>query len=201
MSVSMPERTPAVVGRVNPLTLTPGDKAIYPGLGPCLIGRIEKRVVDTRVVLFYHLIVLDGSRGELFIPIEKARGIGIRLLMKMSDISLLFAHLRKRAKTADTWKQRASDNSRLLNSGSPFDLAEIVSSLTELRSAKPLTLGESGTLDRATRLLVCEISEVTGETKAAAEEQVGQALNERKQHAAGAIDERARATAISCERN
>jgi hypothetical protein len=35
-------------------------------------------------------------------------------------------------------------------------------------------------LDRARRMLICEISEVMGETKSAAEEQVDQALNMRK---------------------
>ena len=182
MSASVLERRSALVHRVNPLTLAAGDKAIYPGLGPCLIGRIEKRVVDAGVVLFYHLIVLDGSRGELFIPVEKARGIGVRLLMKKSEISKLFAHLQRRAKTADTWKQRASDNSKLLNSGSPFDLAEIVSSLTELSDTRSLTFGESRTLERARKLLVCEISEVMGETTTVAEEQVSQALNQGKRH-------------------
>ena len=49
-------------------------------------------------------------------------------------------------------------------------------SLTELRVTRPLTLGESGTLEKARRLLICEISEVMGETKTAAEEQVDRAL-------------------------
>jgi RNA polymerase-interacting CarD/CdnL/TRCF family regulator len=87
------------------------------------------------------------------------------------------AHLKKRAKPADNWKQRADDNLKLFNSGSPFDLAEVVASLTELKDNKPLSLGESGTLGKARRLLVSEISEVTGESKATAEEQVDLALD------------------------
>jgi hypothetical protein len=35
-------------------------------------------------------------------------------------------------------------------------------------------------LDRARRILICEISEVTGETKSATEDQVDQALNVRE---------------------
>jgi hypothetical protein len=41
-------------------------------------------------------------------------------------------------------------------------------------------LRESWTLARARKRLVCEISEVMGETKSAAEEQVDQALRARK---------------------
>ena len=43
-----------------------------------------------------------------------------------------------------------------------------------------LLLRESWTLARARKRLVCEISEVMGETKSAAEEQVDQALRARK---------------------
>jgi RNA polymerase-interacting CarD/CdnL/TRCF family regulator len=127
--------------------------------------------------MFYHLIVLDGSRGELFIPVEKASAIGVRLLIKKSEIPKLLAHLQKKAYTADNWKQRASDNSKLFSSGSPFDLAEIVASLTQLGDSRSLTVNEARTLERARRLLVCEISEVMEETKPTAEEQVDNALS------------------------
>ena len=170
----------ASVSRVRSTsTLAAGDKAIYPGVGPCLIDRLEKRIVDVRVVMFYHLNVLDGSGCELFIPVEKAGPIGVRLLINKSEIPKLLAHLRERNITPDNWKQRASDNSKLFTSGSPFDLAEIVASLTELSDSRSLTVGDSRALGRAKRLLVCEISEVMGETKTAAEEQVDQALRER----------------------
>lgn len=157
-------------------TLTTGNKAIYPGQGPCRVSRVVKRMVDARVMMFYHLTVLDDTRGDLFVPVEKAQTIGVRLLMKKSEIPELLAHLKKSAKVADNWKQRAADNAKLLASGSPFDLADIVASLTDLGSTKSLSPGDAGTLGRARRLLICEISEVTGETKAAVEEQVDYAL-------------------------
>ena len=81
---------------------------------------------------------------------------------------------------AKDWKQRANDILRLFTSGSASDLAEIIGSLTELSKAKALSLLEGWTLVRARKLLVCEISEVIGETKDAAEEQVDQALRARK---------------------
>jgi CarD family transcriptional regulator len=161
------------------LTLAAGDIAFYPGLGPCRIGRIEKRGVDTSTAMFYHLTVLDGSRGELFIPVEKAPETGMRGLLKKSEIPKLAAQLRKRAKIADNWKQRASDNSKLFNSGSPFDLAEIVASLTELSNTRSLTVGESRMLGRARSLLVGEISVVLGEGRSAAEALLNEILESR----------------------
>jgi CarD family transcriptional regulator len=145
-----------------------------------MICRVVSKTVDSSVTMFYQMTVLDESGGELFVPVEKAQAIGVRLMMKKSEIPPLLTHLKKRTKAADNWKQRASDNLKLLTSGSPFDLAEVVSSLTELSDTRTLTLGESGTLSKARRLLICEISEVMDQTKIAAELQLDQALTSRK---------------------
>ena len=65
---------------------------------------------------------------------------------------------------------------RAILTGSAFDLAEIVETLTELIETKPLSFSERATLERARKLLICEISEVNGTTKQEAEDQVDQAL-------------------------
>lgn len=162
------------------MTLTIGSKVVYPCQGPCLVGAVIERAVAGEPKSFYHLIVLSDSGGELFVPADKAQAIGIRPLMKRSEIPKLLGQLIKTASAAKDWKQRANDILKLFTSGSAFDLAEIVGSLTELGEKKALSLRESWTLMRARRLLVCEISEVMKETKTAAEEQVDQALKARK---------------------
>jgi RNA polymerase-interacting CarD/CdnL/TRCF family regulator len=177
MSTHRPDNSPASSRPVKSrAALAIGNKAIYPGQGPCRIGHVVKKIVDGRGVMFYHLMILDDSGGDLFVPVEKAQAIGVRLMMKKSEIPKLLAHLKKAAITSDNWKQRAAENMKLFTTGSAFDLAEIVASLTELRDSRPLTLGESGTLQKARRLLICEISEVMRETKTVAESQVDQAL-------------------------
>ena len=161
------------------MTLTVGNKAVYPSHGPCRINRIVNRVIDGKPTNFYHLLVLDDSAGELFVPVEKARAIGLRLLLKRSEIPKLLLQLSKSTSTANTWKERAADNSKRFNSGSALDLAKVVGSLTKLRDTKSLTLSEARTLEKARKLLVCEISEVMGETKDQIEEQIDKALNAR----------------------
>lgn len=158
------------------MTLEVGTKVIYPTQGPCLIGSVVDKEVAGRPVSFYHLELLDESGGDLFVPVEKAHSVGLRLLLNRSEIPKLMAHLRKSCTIVKDWKQRAHYNLKLMNSGSAFDLAEIVDSLTELNERKSLSFRESWMLERAKRLLVCEISEVLGETKVAAEKQVDQAL-------------------------
>ena len=162
------------------MLLTVGNKVIYPSQGPCLVGPIVKKVVDGRPMSFYPLALLDDSGGELFVPVDKVQAIGVRLLLERSEIPKLLGHLKKAAGTAKNWKQRTMDNIKLFASGSAFDLAEIVESLTVLSKTKPLSPRETWTLERARKLLVCEISEVMGETKSAAEKQIDRALNSRK---------------------
>ena len=161
-----------------------GSKVVYPYQGPCLIGAVVKKVIGGRPTSFYRLALLDGSGGELFIPVDKINGLGIRQLMARSEIPKLLGFLRKPAAIATNWKQRAIDNFKLLTSGSIFDLAEVVESLTELNETRLLSPRDRQTLDRARRILICEISEVTGETKGAAEEEVDRALGVRKRHEA-----------------
>jgi RNA polymerase-interacting CarD/CdnL/TRCF family regulator len=162
------------------MILTVGNKVVYPCQGPCRIGRVVNRDVGGRPIRFYHLALLDDSGGELFVPVDKAQAIGIRPLLEKSEIPKLLKRLKRTAGAAKGWKQRADDNLKLLASGSAFDLAEVVESLTELSKTKTLSFRESQMLERARRLLICEISEVMGETKSVAEEQIDKALNARK---------------------
>jgi CarD family transcriptional regulator len=158
------------------MLLAIGNKVIYPSHGPCLISSIVDKVVGERPMTCYQLLVLYEGTGMLLVPIEKATSIGIRPLLNKTDIPKLLDKLKRPSKASTDRKQRVRDNLKLLLSGSAFDLAEIVESLNELIDTKALSFGERGTLDRAKRLLVCEISEVTGETKEEVEAQVDRAL-------------------------
>ncbi|MGH7829683.1 MAG: CarD family transcriptional regulator [Candidatus Binatia bacterium] len=160
--------------------MTVGNKVIYPSQGPCVIGPVVKKSVDGRLVSFYRLAPLEGGGGEVFVPVDKAQAIGIRALLKRSEIPKLLGQFKKASRSAGNWKQRAMDNVKLFASGSAFDLAEVVESLTELSETKTLSPRDKETLERARKLLISEISEVTGETKSAAGERIDQALKMRK---------------------
>jgi RNA polymerase-interacting CarD/CdnL/TRCF family regulator len=116
----------------------------------------------------------------MLVPVDNVQAVGIRPLLKKSEIPELLDRLRQPARSSDDRKQRARDNLKLLASGSAFDLAEIVESLTELVETKPLSFGEQKTFEKARTLLVYEISEVMGESQEAAEHQVNEALKARK---------------------
>jgi CarD family transcriptional regulator, regulator of rRNA transcription len=167
-------------GEENRVILSSGNKVVYPSQGPCLIGPVIKKVIDGRPISFYRLALLDDSGGELFVPVDKVQSIGIRPLLNRSDIPKLLDLLKEPSGSDKDWRQRADDNFKLLTSGSTFDLAEVVKSLTKLGRKRELSFRESQTLEKARKLLIGEISEVMGETKSAAEGQIDEALKARK---------------------
>ncbi|HWC77009.1 MAG TPA: CarD family transcriptional regulator [Blastocatellia bacterium] len=157
--------------------LTVGNKVVYPSRGPCIVGAIVQKMIGDLPVTFYQLRVLDDGGGDVFIPVDKVNSVGIRQLLRKTDIPQLLNRLGERTQAADDHRQRASDNSKLLASGSPFGLAQIVESLTELGETKALSSNDRKVLERARRLLVCEMSEVIGVTKEEAEGRLDQAVS------------------------
>jgi len=168
-----------VLGQVkeNRMILNVGSKVVYPHQGPCLIGAVVNKVIGGTVTSFYRLALLDNSGDELFVPVDKVRTLGMRQLIAKSDIPKLLGCLKKPAAPSLNWKQRIIDNSKLLASGSASDLALIIGSLTELNETKALSPRDRQVLDKARKNLICEISEVIGESKNAVEEQLDNALN------------------------
>jgi RNA polymerase-interacting CarD/CdnL/TRCF family regulator len=165
------------------MTLTVGNKVVYPGRGPCLIGEVVDKVVCGMSASFYRLALLDDSRAELFVPVAKSRDLHLRALLNRSEIPKLLGHLKTRGAvvtkdlgTAKNWRQRELENSKLFSSGSIFELAHLVESLTQLSGTKTLAPHDRDTLYRARKLLICEISEVMAESKTAAEARIDNVL-------------------------
>jgi CarD family transcriptional regulator len=164
------------------MTLTVGDKVVYPGRGPCLVGAVVQKVVCGTSASFYRLALLDGSKAELFVPVDSFHDLHMRALLGRSEIPELLGHLKTRAGvtkdlvTAKNWRQRELDNLKLFNSGSIFELAHMVESLTQLSGTKTLAPHERESLRRARKLLICEISEVMDESKTAAEARIDSVL-------------------------
>jgi RNA polymerase-interacting CarD/CdnL/TRCF family regulator len=163
------------------VVLTLGNKVFYPYQGLCVIGAVVNKVVDGNPRRFYHLAVLEKGGGDLFIPVDKVETVGIRSLLKKTEIPLLLERLKQPAQAAEHYRQRTLDNAKLIASGSAFDLVEIVASLSGLSDGRKLSFGEQKTFEKAKRLLICEIAEVLRETQETAEEQVEQALKARSQ--------------------
>jgi CarD family transcriptional regulator, regulator of rRNA transcription len=160
-----------------------GSKVVYPSQGPCLIDAVVTKVVAGQSTGFYRLTLLDGSGDAVLVASNKLKTTPIRGLVTKSEIPKLLNRLENLPLASINWRQRGIDHAKLLASGSAFDLAEIVGALSELSETKPLPSRDRQTLERAKKLLICEISEVTGETRTATEEKIDGVLNLKKRTA------------------
>jgi RNA polymerase-interacting CarD/CdnL/TRCF family regulator len=164
------------------MMLTVGEKVVYPGRGPCFIGAVVQKVVCGKKANFYRLAVLDDSKAEVFVPVETVRDLRVRALVDRSEIPKILGRLKTETRmakdfgTAKNWRQRNQENLKLFSSGSVFDLADVVESLTDLSRTKTLSPHQRETLDRARKLLVCEISEVMDESRSASEARIDSVL-------------------------
>src|SRR5204863_730838 len=68
------------------------------------------------------------------------------------------------------------DNSDKMRTGSIYDMADVLKSLTFLAKSKSLSFREKRMLDRAKALIISEISEVMQTTAQAIEDRVNEAL-------------------------
>ena len=165
------------------MTLTVGKKVYYPGRGPCIVEAVVDKMVCGTTSKFYKLVLLDGSGAELFVPLGHSSDLQLRALLGRSEIPKLLLHLKTRAgaprdvATAKNWRQRELEKLILFRSGSLFDIADVVESLTQLSSGKNLAMDERETLHRARKLLISEISEVMHESRSAAEARIDSVLN------------------------
>jgi RNA polymerase-interacting CarD/CdnL/TRCF family regulator len=156
-----------------------GRTVFYPRCGLCLVAGVTLRPTGSEGTLFYHLTMLD-SHGELFVPVDKARTLGLRALVTRAEVVTLLETLGRTADSSIHWKQLRNDNRRRLASGSAFDLAEALTSLAVLSSTRALSLGDSRMLVRAKVLLIDEISRVMGTTRCSVEKQIDRSLETQK---------------------
>ena len=157
-----------------------GDKVVYPSQGPCVIEAVVEKIIAGAPASFYRLSSLEQNCGAVLVPMEKLSALRVRHLLAKSEIPKVLGRLENTSPVSKNWKQRAIDSAKILASGSAFDLAEVVESLTELSEAKALLPRDRQTLDKARKFLICEISEVMKESRDTAKGQIDRALESKR---------------------
>ena len=136
-----------------------GDRAVYPGQGVTEITGIESKQISGTTVVLYMLRVLDTDR-KIMIPVSKVKSVGLRKVVGDDDVQKVYDLLRERPNTVDrqTWNRRYRRYVEKINTGSLYDIAEVMRDLSRLKYTKALSFGERKMLDQARTLLVKEIS-------------------------------------------
>ena len=136
-----------------------GDKAVYPGHGVGVIESIEIKQISGRELLFYILRILDTGM-TIMIPKENAEAVGLRGVIRKLEIPKVLRILRNRDVEVDTqtWNRRYREYMEKINTGSIYEIAEVIRNLHLLKSEKELSFGERKILDTAKGLLIKELA-------------------------------------------
>ncbi len=158
------------------MTFQVGDKVIYPNHGLGIVTRIEDKTILGTTCGFFHLRIVANDTTVL-VPVTNVDGVGLRRAISDEEVERLFGLLADgKIDNHQNWKGRFKDNSDKMRSGSIYDVADVLKSLTFLAKSKSLSFREKRMLDRAKFLIISEVSEVMRETAPAIEARVDRAL-------------------------
>ena len=158
------------------MTFQVGDKVIYPNHGLGIVERIEEKTILGTTCGFYHLRIVANDTAVL-VPVSNVDGVGLRRAISDDEVERLFGLLGDgKIDNHQNWKGRFKDNSDKMRSGSIYEVADVLKSLTFLSKSKSLSFREKRMLDRAKFLIVSEVSEVIREAVVAVEARVEVAL-------------------------
>ena len=137
-----------------------GDKVIYPNHGLGVVEKIEEKTILGTTCGFFHLRILSNETTVL-VPVVNVDNVGLRRAITDEEVERLF-HLLGDGKIDNhqNWKGRFKDNSDKMRTGSIYDMADVLKSLTFLSKSKSLSFREKRMLDRAKSLIISEVSEV-----------------------------------------
>jgi CarD family transcriptional regulator len=153
-----------------------GDKVIYPNHGLGVVEKVEEKTILGTTCGFFHLRILSNETTVL-VPVANVDNVGLRRAITDEEVERLFQLLGDgKIDNHQNWKGRFKDNSDKMRTGSIYDMADVLKSLTFLAKSKSLSFREKRMLDRAKSLIISEISEVMQTTPAAIEERVNQQL-------------------------
>jgi CarD family transcriptional regulator len=159
------------------VTFQIGDKVIYPNHGLGIIERIEEKTILGTTCGFYSLRIASNETMVL-VPVGNADSVGLRRAIGDTEVDRLFRLLGDgKIDSQQNWKGRFKDNSEKMRSGSIYDVADVLKSLTLLSKSKNLSFREKRMLDRARFLVISEISEVLQEGQVTIELRVDRALD------------------------
>lgn len=140
------------------LTLSVGDRVVYPKQGVCRVAGIDTKEVAGQKLVFV-TIKREEDGAVMMVPEGKVQSIGVRKIASKGDVAKVFTFLAEDPDKADLdWKQRKVANLDRMSQGGLQGLAEVVKGLQVLSELRPLPTKERELYDTARHLLVMEVS-------------------------------------------
>jgi CarD family transcriptional regulator len=140
------------------MTFGIGEKVVYPNQGVATIENISTRSFGAQFEKFYLLRLMYTSM-TVMVPFSNVTSVGLRRVTKGQEIIKVLTFLASGVcECSSDWKCRFKENSDKMQSGSLYEVAQVLKSLLILQADKPLSFREKKMLDRARHLLVSEVS-------------------------------------------
>lgn len=138
-----------------------GDLAVYPAHGVGTVSSIEHKDISGHKQSFYILKVLD-SEATIMVPVDRAAVVGLRKIMKKSQVAKVYSILKDKSDSAvmdqQTWNRRYREYTDKIKTGCVMEVAKVLRDLYTLKIDKELSFGERRMFDTAKGLLVKELS-------------------------------------------
>jgi CarD family transcriptional regulator len=136
-----------------------GDKAVYPGHGVGVIEAIETKQISGKEMSFFILRIVDNGM-TIMIPQDNVNAVNLRTVIRKIDVTKVIHILKNRDVTVDTqtWNRRYREYMEKINTGSIYEIAEVLRDLHLLKAEKELSFGERKIMDTAKNLLVKELA-------------------------------------------
>ena len=151
-----------------------GDQVVHPvhGLG-CVKDIRETSILGESVKVY----VISTKKMELQIPLEKARGLGVRAVATPEQAETMLKIIRSPAKedpfTANEgWYERGEELKKRIREGEAEDLAEIVRDLDKNSKIYELNIKEKEILIQTKELVIQELTYALGIPKSKVIEKV-----------------------------
>lgn len=153
-----------------------GEKVIYPNQGVGVIEEICTKKIAGRSEEFYMLRII-ANNSTVMVPTTNINNVGIRRLCNRSQVKTLFEILQDDLHEHNPdWKDRYKNNVEKMNSGSIFEVAQVLKNLFFLSFQKSLSFREKKMFDRARQLVISEIATVKNKPIEEVEELVDEML-------------------------
>lgn len=136
-----------------------GDKAVYPGHGVGVIEAIETKQISGKELSFFILRILDNGM-TIMIPRDNVEAAKLRGVIQKLEVRKVIHILKDKEATVDTqtWNRRYREYMEKINTGSIYEIAEVLRDLHLLKAEKELSFGERKIMDTAKNLLVKELA-------------------------------------------
>lgn len=136
-----------------------GDKIVHPKHGVGQVMSVQTRLIAGTEQHMLEIQIIETGL-KVLVPTAQAEPVGLRKVIDKKTIDKVFEILKNRDFKIDTqtWNRRFRQYSQKIQSGSVFEIAEVLRDLSVLGEEKELSFGEKKMLETAQKRLVSEIA-------------------------------------------